>query len=162
MQRPPAHRHDRIYTQAQMDAALADERARADEANKLARLSQDNELRWMRLCDLLHVAVCQAVVSLNQGDERRIAHTLLRQVLVDYADAPRPPTTEIENRAHQRGRAEQRQVDAEIARGKLAEYEKAEARALDNNPDDACYYDGKGTAAIEIEEAILADVKEKP
>ena len=44
-------------------ASLADERARADAANKLARLSRDNELRWMRLCDLLHVAACQAAAS---------------------------------------------------------------------------------------------------
>jgi hypothetical protein len=35
----------------------------------------------------LHIAMCQAVASLNQGDEPRIAHGILRQALVDYADA---------------------------------------------------------------------------
>lgn len=50
--------------------------------------------------DLLHIAICQAVASLNQGDEPRLAHTILRQSLVDYADfAPSPPSESIQERA---------------------------------------------------------------
>ena len=60
--------------------------------------------------------------------------------------------TNLEAEGVARGRGEA----AEIARRKLAEYEKAEAAAFDNAPDDAIYYNGKGTAAIEIADAILA------
>lgn len=53
-----------------------------------------------RVTDDLHIAICQAVASLNQGDEPRIAHGILRQALVDYADAS-PPEREAEQEGEQ-------------------------------------------------------------
>lgn len=36
--------------------------------------------------DALHVAICQAVALMNVGDNRP-AHTILREALINYADA---------------------------------------------------------------------------
>lgn len=61
------------------DAQKADdtrERMRTESACQKARDQRE----------LLHVAVCQAVASLNQGDEPMQAHGILRAALADYAD----------------------------------------------------------------------------
>lgn len=66
--------------------------ARAD----LPRATADNDT------DTLHLAICQAVHVMNQGD-LHAGHDLLRQTLVDYADKKAPLSRSEIVRQQQRG-----------------------------------------------------------
>lgn len=61
--------------------------------NEAIRNTGHELIAMARQADALHVAVCQAVALLNVCpdiallNERRAAHAILRQALIDYADA---------------------------------------------------------------------------
>lgn len=124
--------HNKVYTQADMDAALADERARADAYGVSVCWHHGVVQRSHRCKEYDGEPLAQAFARAIQTDASVHHDTLLAQVQI----------------AEERGRAEQRQVDAGIARN----WGCAEDEPTDPDVAFSC-----------LAAAILAtDVKEKP